>query len=71
MRVRITEHPRERDVDGVSLERMKPGTVCDVSPTVGTWLVVQGYAYPEMRRTPEELGFEKDERPRRHERRHR
>ena len=35
----------------MELGRLQPGTVRDVSPTVGTWLIVQGYAYPEMRRT--------------------
>jgi hypothetical protein len=54
VRVRITDRPRERDIEGVSLDRMLPGTVCDVSSSVGTWLIVQGYGYPEMRRATEE-----------------
>jgi len=55
VRVRITERPREHDIEGVDLELLRPGTVCDVSATVGTWLIVQGYAYPEMRREPHEI----------------
>jgi hypothetical protein len=53
VRVRITERPRERDIEGVSLDTLRPGSVCDVSATVGSWLILQGYAYPEMRHTPE------------------
>jgi hypothetical protein len=41
-------------IEGVDLNRMSPGSVVDVSATVGMWLVVQGYAYPEMRRTSED-----------------
>lgn len=54
MRVRIIAKPREHDIEGVSLDTLRLGTVCDVSATIGSWLIVQGYAYPEMRRTPED-----------------
>lgn len=54
VRVRITKRPRELNIEGVDLDRMSPGNVVDVSATVGTWLVVQGYAYPEMRRMSED-----------------
>jgi hypothetical protein len=54
VRVRITEAPQEQEIDGVKLDRMQPGTVRDVSPTVGSWLIVNGYAYPEMRRATNE-----------------
>jgi hypothetical protein len=54
VRVRITVRPRERVIDGMSLDTLRPGAVCDVSAAIGTWLIVQGYAYPEMRRPPEE-----------------
>lgn len=54
VRVRIRERPRERDVEGVRLDALRPGSVCDVSVALGTWLIVQGYADPEMRRTPED-----------------
>jgi hypothetical protein len=30
--------------------------VCDVSAALGSWLIVQGYADPEMRRTQEDGG---------------
>ena len=55
VRVRITTRPRELNIDGVELETLRPGTVCDVSMSVGTWLIVQGYAYPEMRRSEDDL----------------
>ena len=55
MRVRITTRPRELNIDGVDLETLRPGSVCDVSISVGTWLIVQGYAYPEMRRTEDDI----------------
>lgn len=55
VRVRITTRPRELNIDGVELETLRPGTVCDVSISVGTWLIVQGYAYPEMRRSEDDL----------------
>ena len=54
VRVRIRERPRERDIEGVKLDALRPGSVCDVSVALGTWLIVQGYADPEMRRTPED-----------------
>ena len=54
VRVRIIAKPREHDIEGVSLDTLRLGKVCDVSATVGSWLIVQGYAYPEMRRTAED-----------------
>ena len=54
MRVRIIKTPHERDLEGVRLDRLKPGAVLDLSPDLGTWLVVQGYAYPDMRRAGDE-----------------
>jgi hypothetical protein len=57
VRVRITVRPRERDIEGVSLDTLRPGTVCDVSVSIGSWLIVKGYAYPEMRRQSEEDEF--------------
>jgi hypothetical protein len=58
VRVRITERPKEHDLEGVSLDTLRPGTVCDVSALVGSWLILQGYAYPEMRHTPEDKEME-------------
>ena len=54
VRVRITVRPRERDIEGMSLDTLRPGSVCDVSASIGSWLIVKGYAYPEMRSEPEE-----------------
>ena len=51
MKVRITSTPREPELDGLRLDVFKPGTVRDVSPILGTWLVAERYAEPEMRRS--------------------
>jgi hypothetical protein len=51
VKVRIKKKPDEREMDGVNLDRLAPGTVRDVSPSIGSWLVAEGYAEPEMRRT--------------------
>jgi len=40
----------EREVDGVKLDRLASGMVRDVSPSLASWLIVEGYAEPEMRR---------------------
>jgi hypothetical protein len=48
--VRIIRAPAEREIDGISLAGMCPGTVHQVSSTLGVWLVVERYAVPEMRR---------------------
>jgi hypothetical protein len=37
-------------MDGVKLDQMTPGSVREVSSTIGSWLIVEGYADPEMRR---------------------
>lgn len=42
----------EREVDGVRLDRLQPGSVREVSPSIASWLIVEGYAVPEMRRVP-------------------
>jgi hypothetical protein len=39
----------EREVDGISLNRMTPGSIREVSATMGAWLIAEGYAEPEMR----------------------
>ena len=51
MKVRIRQTPREPEVDGVRLDRFRPGTVRDVSPILGAWLVAERYAEPEMRKS--------------------
>ncbi len=49
VKVRITEKPRERELDGVSLDRLERGSVREVSSSIGSWLITQGYADAEMR----------------------
>jgi hypothetical protein len=51
VKVRIRRTPREPEVDGVQLSGFRPGTVRDVSPLLGAWLIAERYAEPEMRRT--------------------
>lgn len=36
-------------MDGVQLDRFTAGRVCDVSTSLGSWLLAQGYADLEMR----------------------
>jgi hypothetical protein len=64
VRVRITVRPREPELDGVSLDRFVVGTVREVSPTIGAWLITQGYAEPEMRSdAAEQLDFSSPVKP--------
>jgi hypothetical protein len=51
VKVRIKSCPTEPELDGVRLDGFAPGTVRDVSPSLGSWLVAQGYADLEMRQT--------------------
>ena len=51
MKVRITETPRELELDGIRLDKFARGEVCDVSPSIGSWLIAQGYAETEMRQS--------------------
>ena len=44
MKVRIKKTPREDEVDGVRLDRLEPGTVREVSASVGSWLIAERYA---------------------------
>ena len=54
MKVRIIEKPREAELDGVKLDGFLRGMVRDVSPLIGAWLIMQGYAEPEMRETADD-----------------
>ena len=49
MKVRITETPRQKEVDGVRLDGLRPGMVRHVSSSIGAWLIAEHYAEPEMR----------------------
>ena len=57
VKVRIRKTPREEELDGIRLDSMQPGMVREVSASVGSWLVAERYAEPEMRRTTEDDGF--------------
>jgi hypothetical protein len=50
VKVRIKTVPVEREMDGVNLDRMQPGSIREVSVPIGAWLIAQGYADLEMRR---------------------
>ncbi len=54
MKVRITETPRESELDGVQLDGLARGMIREVSPSIGAWLILQGYAEPEMRQASRE-----------------
>jgi hypothetical protein len=49
VKVRINRTPVEEELDGVRLDNMRPGTVREVSPSIGSWLIAERYADPEMR----------------------
>jgi hypothetical protein len=49
VKVRITETPRQTEIDGVRLDGLRPGMVRHVSSSIGAWLVAEEYAEPEMR----------------------
>jgi hypothetical protein len=36
-------------MDGIRLDHLDPGTVREVSPTIGAWLMAEGYGVLEMR----------------------
>jgi hypothetical protein len=58
LRVRITETPREEELDGVRLDGLTRGSVREVSSSIGAWLVAEGYAEPEMRQGPRQEDLE-------------
>ena len=49
VRVRIRKTPSQEQLDGVRLDDMVPGSVREVSPSIGAWLIAERYAEPEMR----------------------
>jgi len=49
VKVRIRKTPDEDELDGVRLDDLRPGTVREVSSSIGAWLVTERYAVPEMR----------------------
>ena len=50
MKVRIRRTPDVVEVDGVRVDDMKPGSVREVSSSIGAWLIAERFAVPEMRR---------------------
>jgi hypothetical protein len=50
LRVRILTTPKEQEIEGIRLDLFVPGKVCDVSSSLGAWLIANGYAITEMRR---------------------
>jgi len=53
VKVRIKAIPAERELDGVDLDSLSPGSVRDVSASLATWLIAEGYAELEMRQGTE------------------
>jgi hypothetical protein len=51
VKVRIKQTPREPEIDGIKLNRYARGDVREVSASIGSWLIAEGYAEPEMRQT--------------------
>jgi hypothetical protein len=49
VKVRISKTPDIAEIDGVRLDDMRPGTVREVSSSVGSWLIAERFAEPEMR----------------------
>jgi len=49
VKVRIKATPPELEMDGIRLDHLDPGTVHEVSPAIGVWLMAEGYAVLEMR----------------------
>jgi hypothetical protein len=52
LRVRIKVTPKEDELDGISVGKFERGTVREVSMSIGSWLIAEGYAEPEMRHEP-------------------
>jgi len=49
VKVRISKTPDLPELDGVRLDDMTPGSVREVSSSIGAWLIAERYAEPEMR----------------------
>jgi len=49
VKVRISKTPDIAEIDGVRLDDMRPGSVREVSSSVGSWLIAERFAEPEMR----------------------
>jgi len=49
VKVRIKARPPQLEIDGIRLDHLDPGTVREVSPIIGSWLMAEGHAVLEMR----------------------
>lgn len=49
MKVRIRKKPDLEELDGVRLDDLKAGTIREVSSSIGSWLITERFAEPEMR----------------------
>jgi hypothetical protein len=54
VKVRIKTTPKEAELDGIRLDTLNRGDVREVSAILGSWLIAQGYAVPEMRHASRE-----------------
>jgi hypothetical protein len=50
VKVRIRKTPDVQEIDGVRVGNMRPGLVFEVSSSIGSWLITERFADPEMRR---------------------
>jgi hypothetical protein len=57
VKVRILEKPKETEIDGVRLDSYRRGEIREVSSSIGSWLIANRYADPEMRRSGDFEGF--------------
>jgi hypothetical protein len=64
VRVLIVKRPNGT-VDGIALKRYTPGEIYDLSPSVADYLVIQGFALPEMRQGRKATVKKKSDRRRR------
>lgn len=51
MKVRFTKEPGRRSIQGISLSCYHVGCTYDIPATLATYLILEGFAEVEMRRT--------------------
>ena len=50
MRIRVIQKPRERSIDGIQLDRFRPGVLYEVGTTLGALFLAEGWAAKLERR---------------------